>query len=118
MVLSSVSISGQSTAEKGSTVKIKCKAVGPSQPTEIDWFLNGQLVTNDQSGLSVHSFVDLDSNNALISELTVRNIGSSHEGTYFCRSRPYGDLEKVVLAVVDQSSKGKFWSLDLKSSLG
>ncbi|XP_012946540.1 papilin [Aplysia californica] len=98
-VESSIAMNGSSVVSRGSEIRVVCRAQGSRRPSTIDWFINGRVVDDRNS---VDSYADPRALNALISELTIRNAQEDHEGTYYCRSRPYGDLDKMVISVRDE----------------
>nr|KAI8740359.1 papilin-like [Biomphalaria glabrata] len=96
-------LSGDTVVEAGSIYSLSCRAYGPERPSGIDWFINGREILPEAGKISINTYPDSRTRNAIISELTINNIQFKHEGTYFCKSKPFGLIKKLKITVRPQS---------------
>ncbi|XP_059156176.1 papilin-like [Physella acuta] len=89
---------GEFNFNVGATIDISCRATGPERPTDMDWYFNGRPL-NAYSYVSINTYPDPSSRNALLSNVTIRNAGKRNEGTYVCRSRPYADRRLKMIRI-------------------
>lgn len=66
-------------ANWGDTVTATCTLIKGDQPVEFEWFLNGHLITEDHSDISIVT-------TKRVSLLTIDNVKASHAGEYTCSS--------------------------------
>ncbi|XP_043478442.1 Down syndrome cell adhesion molecule-like protein Dscam2 isoform X33 [Leptopilina heterotoma] len=66
-------------ANWGDTVTATCTLNKGDQPVQFEWFLNGQLINDDYSEISIVT-------NKRVSLLTIDNVKASHAGEYTCSS--------------------------------
>ncbi|KAH9487494.1 hypothetical protein Btru_075974, partial [Bulinus truncatus] len=98
-VKSSVSLHGDSTADVGSTISLTCRARGPQRPSGVEWYFNGRDIIPEAGVSSINTYPDPLTRNAIISELNIINVQFRNEGTYFCKSKPYGAINKMKVSV-------------------
>lgn len=106
--LVAIKIGGKSYVEKGEKIVLTCNATGELYPPEdIDWFLDGQKIKQNQlRGITIAKFRVAETK-TLHSQLEIDHSEMSDGGNYICRSSDLEITNKHVMVLNAETNHSK-----------